>query len=82
MDFSIEKFDVIIVSHGVKPQDKVLKHISNSIKPDTRIILRTTLSQDGNLTDYDIAMLKEFKIVKTIPHNKHGLLVSILLSKK
>jgi len=80
--FHLEKFDLIIVSQGIKPYNETLDHISKTMKNGARLILRTTSSSDGNLADKDSFLNEIFHIGKIVNQKKNGLLISVLLSKK
>ena len=82
LDYKVQDFDVIMFSQGVEPRYKILESISKSMKTNTRLIFRTVSSADGELTNQDSIIKKLFKISKTISHENHGLLISVLLLKK
>jgi len=82
LNFSVEGFDVVIISQGTKPRDGILEHVSKSMKTDARIVFRAISSPEGNLTEYDMDLKKRFKIIKNVSHPQHGLLISVLLLKK
>jgi protein-L-isoaspartate O-methyltransferase len=50
-NFDIHKFDVIIISHGVLNQKAVVQHVLNTMRPDTRLLLRKSTIQKK--TDID-----------------------------
>lgn len=80
--FTIEKFDVVILSQGIRPYKKLLKHISHSMNSDARVIFRTSSSPTGEIAKNDLFLKDIFKIGKMVAHKKNGLLVSIMLFKK
>lgn len=80
--FPVENFDLILLSQGIKPHKKILKNISQTIKPNTRVIFRTTCNIDGNLCQNDMFLNELFEIVQIEYNKKNGLLISILLNKK
>ena len=82
MNFPVKNFDVIIVSQGIEPRDEILKYVSQSMKDDARVILRTFSSVEGEITEYDTLLKSIFKIGKIAPHENHGLLASVVLFKK
>lgn len=79
LDFSLENFDLIIISQGVKPYDKILKRISSDMNKDGRVVLRTTSTQNGKLTEKDVFLNDLFNVDKIIRQEKNGLLISVLL---
>jgi tRNA1(Val) A37 N6-methylase TrmN6 len=80
-NFSINNFDIIILSLGINPGYKIMKRISNLITKDIKLIYRTSSNFEGNLSDNDSFLKNFFKIEKIIHHNKNGLLISVFLSK-
>jgi 2-polyprenyl-3-methyl-5-hydroxy-6-metoxy-1,4-benzoquinol methylase len=82
LNFPIEKFDIIIISHGIEPRDEILGYVSRSINDNARVIFRTFSSGDGEITQHDILLKNLFKIDKTVSHENHGLLISVILFKK
>lgn len=81
LNFSYQPYDMIIVSQGVKPQDKLFKRVLPSINKDTCIIFRTMVDAAGNLTTSDKTLMSGFHIEGIASHSNHGLLVSVLLRK-
>ena len=82
LDFPLEKFNLIIVSLGIEPYEDVLRYISQNIRDDARLIVRTSSSSDGNLVEKDLFLKEIFTLEKIIPQKKNGLLISVLLFKK
>ena len=82
IQFPVDNFDLILLSQGIKPRKKILEQISKSIKPNMRVIYRTTSSVDGEISQNDLFLKEIFKIVKIAYNKKNGLLISILLNKK
>ena len=82
LNYPIENFDVILISQGLEPRNEILSYISHSMKKDTRVIFRTISSVEGNLSKQDFFLKNLFKIVKQVSHDKHGLLVSVMLLKE
>jgi len=80
--FSLEEFDIIIVSQGVKPIKKILLNIEKSIKDDARIIYRTSFSPSGDISKEDLFIKDIFNVKKIAAQKKNALMVSILLAKK
>jgi len=54
LDFPLEKFNLIIVSLGIKDYGEVLKYISQNMRSDARLIVRTNSSNDGTLIEKDL----------------------------
>lgn len=73
IDFSIKDFDIIILSQGVTPYDKILKHISKSITKNTKVVLRLDYKTNINLNNY-------FNINKSVCSSVFGKLNSYYLS--
>ncbi|MDH7506388.1 MAG: class I SAM-dependent methyltransferase [Candidatus Thermoplasmatota archaeon] len=82
LNFPLEKFNLIIVSLGVKPYEEVLKYISQNMENDARIIVRTNSTVDGQLAEKDLMLKEIFKLDRIIYQKKNGLMISVLLSKK
>lgn len=82
LNFPLEKFNLIIVSLGIKSYDDILKYISQNMRKDARLIVRTNSLIDGNLAEKDMFLKEIFTIDKIIPQKKNGLMLSVLLSKK
>lgn len=82
LNFPLEKFNLIIISQGIKKYDEVLRYISQNMRSDARLIFRTSSSIDGNLVEKDLFLKDTFTIDKIIPQKKNGLLISVLLFKK
>jgi len=82
LNFPMEKFDVIIISHGIEPRDEMLKYVSRSINDNARVIFRTFSSGDGEITQHDSLLKNSFKVDKVVSHENHGLLISVVLLKK
>jgi precorrin-6B methylase 2 len=82
LDFPLEKFNLIIVSLGIKSYDNVINYISKNMRSDARLIVRTSLSIDGELAEKDLFLKDTFNLDKIIPQKKNGLMISVLLFKK
>jgi ubiquinone/menaquinone biosynthesis C-methylase UbiE len=82
LNFPLEKFNLIIVSLGIEPYEKVLRYISQNMRDDARLIVRTSSSIDSNLVEKDFFLKNIFTFKKIIPQKKNGLLISVLLFKK
>jgi len=82
LNLAINKFNVIVISQGIEPRYDTLKYILKSMKNDAQIIYRTFSDNGGKLTDDDMLLKDLFKIENQISQKKHGLLLSVLLSKK
>jgi len=82
LDFPLEKFNLIIISLGIKTYPDVLRYISQNMRSDARVILRTSSSIDGNLVEKDLFLKDIFRIDQIIPQKKNGLMISLLLFKK
>jgi len=81
-DFAVEKFDVILLSQGIKPQNEILNHIANSIKNNTKVVFRSTYDKKNKLSENDMFLKDIFIVEKIVHHKENGPLISILLSKK
>ena len=79
--FPVQEFDIIIVSHGVKPIKKILKNISNSMKKNALVIYRTSSDINGEVSNNDKFIEEIFNIEKIVAQKKNALLISILLKK-
>ena len=82
LNFPVEKFNLIIVSQGIKQYDRALKYISKTMKKDAKVIFRTSSDTNGKMIPNDMFIKKIFSIKEIINHKKNGLLISILLQKK
>jgi hypothetical protein len=82
LDYPMDSSSVIIVSQGIEPRYEVLIHIANTMQPDTRVLFRTFSSNTGGIIPQDTILTTLFTVEKTVLHPKHGLLMSILLTKK
>ena len=80
--FPADKFDVIIISQGTRSYEKLLQHISQSMKDNARVIFRTSSSPSGEIVQKDLFLENIFKIGKIVAQKRNGLLVSIILFKK
>jgi precorrin-6B methylase 2 len=80
--FPVKKFDLIIISQGIKPCNVILDYVAQSMRYDARVIFRTNSSTSGELNQNDTFLKDIFKVGKIISHKKNGLLISILLNKK
>ena len=80
--FPVGKFDLIIISQGIKLYNEVLEYIAQSMKRDARVIFRTSSSSSGELTQNDMFLKDIFTVSKMAPQKKNGLLISIMLFKK
>ncbi len=81
VDFDFNKFDVILISQGITLNEIFLKNLSN-IPKNTRIIFRTFSSETGDLDESDIILENIFNIKQIIKHEKHGKVISIMLTVK
>lgn len=82
VNFPIKEFDVIVISHGVESRDKILRNISKSIKENTVVIFRTFSTNLGELAKYDAFLNDIFDVNDIARHKRHGLVISVSLSKK
>ena len=82
LTYAMQSYHVIIVSQGIEPRYEVLEHIANTMGPDTRVIFRTFSSTDGGITTQDAVLITLFTVGTIVSHPQHGILISILLSKK
>jgi len=82
LNYSMNLFDVIVISQGINPNIDVLNHISKNMKSKARILYRTSSSNDGTLAEKEKFLEDIFKIKEIVHHKKNGLLISILLNKK
>ncbi len=82
LTYAMQSFHVIIVSQGIEPRYEVLEHIANTMGPDARVLFRTFSSKDGGITAQDAVMSTFFTVGNIVSHPQHGILISILLSKK
>jgi 2-polyprenyl-3-methyl-5-hydroxy-6-metoxy-1,4-benzoquinol methylase len=80
--FQVNEFDIIIVSHGVKPIKKILDHISKSMKESALVIYRTSSDPNGKISNNDKFIKEIFNIDKIVAQKKNALLISILLKKE
>jgi threonine dehydrogenase-like Zn-dependent dehydrogenase len=80
--YPVEKFDIIIISQGVKPIIKTLSHIAKSMNENALIIYRTSFSPRGDISEKDLFIKELFKVHKFAAQKKNALMVSILLLKK
>jgi len=80
--FPVQMFDLIIISQGVTPYYETLNHIAKSIKPNARVIFRTSSTSNGELFESDMFIKDIFLVDKIIYQKQNGLLLSILLLKK
>ena len=80
--FPVDMFDLIIISQGVTPYYETLKHIAKSIKPNARVIFRTSSTRNGDLFEGDMFLKDIFIVDKIVYQKQNGLLLSILLLKK
>lgn len=78
----VDKFNVIIISQGIRPRKEFLTHVSKSMKRDARVIYRTSSSPNGKIAQSDLFLKDIFNIDKIVAQEKNGLLLSILLFKK
>ncbi len=79
--FPVDKFDIIILSQGIKEYKEVLEHIARSIKYNTRVIFRTSSLPGGEISQNDLFIKDLFNINKVVAQKKNALLISIMLSK-
>jgi hypothetical protein len=82
LDYPIDSYKIIIVSQGIEPRYEVLTHIANTMQPGTRVLFRTFSSDTGDILSQDAILTTLFNVEKTVLHPQHGLLMSILLTKK
>jgi D-arabinose 1-dehydrogenase-like Zn-dependent alcohol dehydrogenase len=82
LTYVMQSFHVIIISQGIEPRYEILTHIANTMGSDTRVIFRTFSSKTGGITAQDAVLSTLFTIGNIVSHPKHGILISILLSKK
>jgi hypothetical protein len=82
LDYQMNTSNVIIVSQGIEPRYEVLTHIADTMQPGTRILFRTFSSNTGEILPSDRILANLFTIGATVLHPQHGLLMSILLTKK
>jgi len=57
--YKASEFDIVIISYGVSDHDAVLKHILDSVKEGTKIILRKSVTEKNN---YINSIVKDFSI--------------------
>lgn len=79
LDFPLDTFDLIIISQGVEPYDKILKKVSKHMKKTGRVIFRTTSTNKLNLNENHMFLNDLFRVDKIISHEKNGSLISVLL---
>jgi hypothetical protein len=82
LEYPMDASTVIIVSQGIEPRYEVLTHIAHTMKPDARVIFRTFSSETGGITSQDAILTTLFSVKTTALHPQHGLLMSVLLTKK
>jgi 2-polyprenyl-3-methyl-5-hydroxy-6-metoxy-1,4-benzoquinol methylase len=80
--YSIEKFDVIFVLYGVKRQKELFRHLAKNMKNTARIIFRTAIDTNGQLTGEKIVLSNYFIVKDCIRSKSLGLVDSFLLFKK
>lgn len=80
--FPVDKFDVIVISQGIRPYKELLEYISQSMNDDARVIFRTSSSHNGEINQSDLFIRELFKVSKIVTQEKNGLLISVLLFKK
>lgn len=68
IDYPIKNFDVVIVSSCASPMVKIVEHIFNTAKNNTRIIIREMEASIKPLIKY-IGMQKDVSLVKKIAHH-------------
>jgi len=81
-NFAVEQFDLIIISQGIRPCNIILEKIAKSMKPDARVVFRTSSNDDGEISENDMFIKDIFIVSKTVSQKQNGLLLSILLLKK
>ena len=81
-DFSVSNFDIIVISQGVKPYDKILNNISKEMKKDAKVIFRTSSTPTGEISQKDLFLKDIFKIERIVAQKKNATLISVLLLKK
>ena len=82
LEFQIKDFDLIIISQGIKPHDVVLKNIAKNLNTKTRVIFRTSSTNDGGLAQKDKILEDLFVVEDIVSQKKNGLMISVLLSKR
>lgn len=82
LTYPIDQFTVIIVLYGVKHPAKMLRHLSDRINTDTRIIYRTITDSQGRVTDKTLNLSDYFKIKAQVHTETLGSFDSFLLTKK
>lgn len=80
--FSLDDYDCVFVLYGVKNHAKVLKHISETIKNDARIIYRKPQNMQDDLSVQNQNLLGLFYIKKIVHSTQFQGLDSYLLIKK
>lgn len=81
-DFVYQDFDVIVISHGVRPIDRFLRYLSDKIPKDSRVILRTFSDKTGNLDESEKTIRDLFQVNKIAAHKRQGRVISVLLTMK
>jgi len=65
LNYPVDKFDVVILGGLLFPKKLILNHVSESVKPGTKIILRISLAS-YNSTSKDMDVTRDFFIDKKI----------------
>lgn len=81
-NYPTNQYTVLLIAQGVEPRKEILTKIAHQIQQDTRIIYRTISNKSQNLTTQDMFLYDLFTIETIIPHQKHGFLISVLLTKR
>ena len=81
-NFPVQNYDLIIISQGIKPYNRILEYISRSMKQNSRVILRSSSADNIRLSKNDVFLKDIFTIKKIIAQKQNGSLISILLNKK
>jgi len=80
--FILNDFNLIIISQGIKPYNKSIIYIAENMNKDAQIIFRTSSVDKKEIAKIDRFLKKIFEIEKRVNHEEHGLLTSLLLTKK
>jgi len=82
LTYAIQSSRFLIVSQGIEPRYNVLEHIAQSMRPDALVIFRTLSSKEGGITTQDEVLGRLFTVGNIVSHPHHGILISVVLSKK
>ncbi len=80
--YSVKKFDIIFVLYGVKRQKEIFEYLAKNMKDDARIIFRTAIDANGQLTGEKIDLSNYFMVKNCIRSISLGVVDSFLLFKK